>query len=381
MLLRLLTTLTALGALCGIGYYLLCLWGARMFLRDSKRKSIADFSPPVSILKPLRGTDPDIYEAFRSHCLLEYPEFEIIFGVSDPQDEAIELVHLLQREFPDRAIKLIVCEKLLGTNGKVSTLVQMLPHARYDYLIVNDSDIRVDADYLQRVMAPFADPRVGMVTCLYRGIAGKTVGSKLEAIGISTDFSAGVLAARVLEGVKFALGSTLAFPRKSLHQIGGFEPLVDYLADDFELGARIADLGQEVVISDVVVDHHLPDYDFNQFFHHQMRWARSTRDSRKWGYAGVVLTFGVPWAIAAVIFSGGHHWAWLLLGAALFLRLCMGIVVGRFILGDRQVTRDLYLIPLRDAVALAFWVCSFAGHTVHWRGDLFVLEDGKLRPA
>lgn len=364
-----------------MGYYVLCLWSARMFLRDSKRRNGAGFSPPVSILKPLRGTDPDIYEAFRSHCLLEYPEFEIIFGVGDPQDEAVELVHQLQREFPDRVIKLVVCEKLLGTNGKVSTLVQMLPYARHDYLIVNDSDIRVDPDYLQRVMAPFGDPEVGMVTCLYRGIAGKTLGSKLEAIGISTDFSAGVLAARVLEGVRFALGSTLAFPRKSLQQIGGFEPLVDYLADDFELGARIANLGREVVISDVVVDHHLPDYDFNQFFHHQMRWARSTRDSRKWGYAGVGLTFGVPWAIATVILSGGHHWAWLLLGVALVLRLLMGIAVGRLVLDDRQVTRDLYLIPLRDVVALAFWVCSFAGHTVHWRGDLFVLEDGKLRPA
>lgn len=352
-----------------------------MFLRDSKRRNGAGFSPPVSILKPLRGTDPDIYEAFRSHCLLEYPEFEIVFGVGDPQDEAVELVHQLQREFPDRVIKLVICEKLLGTNGKVSTLVQMLPYARHDYLIVNDSDIRVDPDYLQRVMAPFGDPEVGMVTCLYRGIAGKTLGSKLEAIGISTDFSAGVLAARVLEGVRFALGSTLAFPRKSLQQIGGFEPLVDYLADDFELGARIANLGREVVISDVVVDHHLPDYDFNQFFHHQMRWARSTRDSRKWGYAGVGLTFGVPWAIATVILSGGHHWAWLLLGVALVLRLLMGIAVGRLVLDDRQVTRDLYLIPLRDVVALAFWVCSFAGHTVHWRGDLFVLEDGKLRPA
>jgi len=380
-LLQILTTLAALGAVCGMGYYLLCLWSARVFLRDNKRKSIGSFSPPVSILKPLRGTDPNIYEAFRSHCLQEYPDFEIIFGVSDPQDEAIELVHQLQGEFPDRNIKLMVCEELLGTNGKVSTLAQMLPHARYDYLIVNDSDIRVDPDYLQRVMAPFEDPKVGMVTCLYRGIAGSTLGSKLEAIGISTDFSAGVLAARVLEGVRFALGSTLAFPRKSLEQIGGFEPLVDYLADDFELGARIADLGQEVIISDVVVDHHLPDYNFNQFFHHQMRWARSTRDSRKWGYAGVVLTFGVPWAIATVLFSGGHPWAWMLLGSALLLHFAVALTVGRFILGDRQATRDLYLIPLRDVVALAFWVCSFAGHTVHWRGDLFVLEDGKLRPA
>lgn len=375
------TTVAILGAFCGMGYYLLCLWSARLFMRDNNRQKAVAFTPPVSILKPLKGTDPDIYEAFHSHCVLDYPEYEIIFGVSDPADNAIELVHQLQREFPDLTIKLIVSEKLLGTNGKVSTLAQMLPHARFEHLIVNDSDIRVDPDYLRRVMAPFADRKVGMVTCLYRGIAGKTLGSKLEAIGISTDFSAGVLAARVLEGVKFGLGSTLAFPRQALEKIGGFEPLVDYLADDFELGFRIANLGQEVVISDVVVDHHLPDYTFNQFFHHQMRWARSTRDSRKWGYAGVVLTFGVPWAIATVLSSGGHPWAWALLGTALVIRALMALIVGRFILGDRQVTRDLWLIPVRDVVALVFWVVSFAGHTVLWRGDVFVLEDGKLRPA
>jgi ceramide glucosyltransferase len=384
MLLRLTQILTAIAALCafcGMGYYLLCLWSARVFIRDHSRETSSKFTPPISILKPLRGTDPEIYEAFRSHCLQDYPEYEIIFGVSDPKDDAIKLVHQLQNEFPERAINLIVAENLLGTNGKVSTLLQMVPESRFEHLIVNDSDIRVEPDYLRRVIAPFADQKVGMVTCLYRGIAGNTLGSKLEAIGISTDFSAGVLAARVLEGVRFGLGSTLAFTRDSLEKIGGFEPLVDYLADDFELGRRISNLGKEVVISDVVVDHHLPNYTFRQFFDHQMRWARSVRDSRKWGYAGVVLTFGVPWAIAAVVFSGGNPWTWALLGLAFLLRIAMALTVGRFILRDRQVVRDLWLIPVRDVVAIVFWAASFAGHTVLWRGDVFVLEDGKLRPA
>ncbi len=373
--------ITGLGAIAGCGYYVLCLWSARDFLRSARRRLAPGFTPPVSILKPLKGTDPDIYESFRSHCLQDYPEYELIFGVSDPDDPAVELVRRLQAEFPQRAVQLVVCPKVLGTNMKVSNLAQMLPHARYDHLIVNDSDIKVEPDYLRRVMAPFADEKVGMVTCLYRGIGGGTLGSKLESVGISTDFSAGVLAARVLEGIHFALGSTLAFPRRALQAIGGFEPLVDYLADDFELGARIAAAGFEVRLSDVVVDHHLPDYSLRSFILHQLRWARSTRDSRRWGYTGVVLTFGVPWALLAVLLSWGERWAWLLLAVALLLRFAMAFTVGVRILRDSQVLRFAYLLPLRDFVALLVWIASYGGHTVSWRGDLFVLKNGKLRPV
>jgi ceramide glucosyltransferase len=370
------------GAAAGIGYYLLCLVSARNFIRDTRRarSAASRWTRPVTILKPLRGTDPDIYQSFRSHCLQDYPEYELIFGVNDPDDPAVELVERLRAEFPQRNIRLMACPKVLGTNLKVSNLVQMLPQARYEHLIVNDSDIRVDPDYLRRVMREFADPQVGMVTCLYRGIAGKTLGSKLEGIGISTDFSAGVLAARQIEGIRFALGSTLAFPRKALDAIGGFEPLVDYLADDFELGARIAKAGFEVRLSDVVVDHHLPDYTLRGFLQHQLRWARSTRDSRRWGYTGVGLTFGLPWAILALLTSGGATWAWGLLAVAAALRLVMAMVVGRIILHDEDVPRLIALLLLRDVVAMMVWITSFTGHTVAWRGDKFILEKGKLRP-
>jgi ceramide glucosyltransferase len=377
-----LSFLITAGAVCGCGYYLLCLWSARNFLRDSRRApSLAPpFAPPISILKPLRGTDPDLYGSFRSHCLQDYPAYELVFGVSDPDDPAVALVERLQTEFPDRLIRLVVCPKVLGTNLKVSNLVQMLPQARHELLIVNDSDIRVDPDYLRRVAQEFADPHVGMVTCLYRGIAGNTLGSKLESIGISTDFSAGVLAARQVEGIRFALGSTLTFSRAVLDAIGGFEPLVDYLADDFQLGARIAKAGFEVRLSDVVVDHHLPDYGVRGFLQHQLRWARSTRDSRRWGYTGVGLTFGLPWALLALLLSGGAAWAWGVLAVAAALRLAMAIIVGRTILHDDDVPRLLALLPLRDLVAMMVWIASFAGHTVAWRGDEFILEKGKLRP-
>ena len=374
--------MAAAGAVCSCAYYLLCLWSARAFMRDSRRPPSAapTWTPPVSFLKPLRGADPDLYGSFRSHCLLDYPEYELIFGVSDPDDPAVKLVERLQAEFPKHNIRLLVCPKVLGTNLKVSNLVQMLPQARHEFLIVNDSDIRVDPDYLRRVVRDFADPRVGMVSCLYRGIAGKTLGSKLESVGISTDFSAGVLAARQIEGIRFALGSTLAFPRKALDAIGGFQPLVDYLADDYELGARIANAGFQVLLSDVVVDHHLPDYGVRGFLQHQLRWARSTRDSRRWGYTGVGLTFGLPWALLALLLSGGAAWAWGVLAVAAALRLTMAMIVGRKILHDDDVPRLLALLPLRDVVALAVWIASFAGHTVAWRGHEFILEKGKLRP-
>ena len=376
-----LAAITGVGAIAGCGYYLLCLWSARDFLRTVRPQVAASCTPPVSILKPLKGTDPGMYEGFRSHCLQDYPDYELIFGVNDPDDPAVELVRRLQQEFPHRAIELVVCPKVLGTNMKVSSLAQMLPRARFDHLIVNDSDINVEADYLRRVMAPFADERVGMVTCLYRGIAGRTLGSMLESVGISSDFTAGVLAARVLEGIHFALGSTLAFPRRALEAIGGFEPLVDYLADDFELGARIAAAGYEVRLSEVVVDHHLPDYSFRGFVQHQLRWARSTRDSRRWGYTGVVLTFGLPWAVLDVALSRGQRWSWAFLASALLLRFAMAAVVGLRVLRDRQLWRYVALLPLRDFAALLVWAASYAGHTVSWRGDLFVLKKGKLRPV
>jgi ceramide glucosyltransferase len=340
---------------------------------------LPDFAPPVSILKPLRGVDPGMYEAFRSHCLQDYPDFEFIFGVADAADPAVALVEQLQREFPQRRIKLVITPLVLGTNLKVSNLVQMLPHTGYDHLLVNDSDIRVAPDYLRRIMAPFADAKVGLVTSLYRGAASNTLGSKLEAVGISTDFTAGVLAARQLEGVRFALGSTLAFPRRSLDAIGGFEPIVDYLADDFELGNRIANQGREVIMSDVVVDTHLPAYDFGSYWDHQLRWARSTRDARKWGYLGVALTFGLPWALLAFAFSGAAAWAGVLLAVTFVVRIVMALLAGKRVLHDPQIPGDLWLLPLRDVLALIIWASSYAGHTIAWRGSLFILKNGKLK--
>jgi ceramide glucosyltransferase len=363
-------------------YYLLCIWSAWKFLRERKLAEGTGATPDmkgISILKPLKGTDPEIYESFRSHCLQDYPEYEIVFGVSDANDPAVESVKALQREFPGRRIQLVVSEKILGANVKVSNLAQMLGHARYSLLIVNDSDIRVEPDYLRRVTAPLSDPRVGMVTCLYRGVAGATLGSRLEALGISTDFCPSVLAARQLEGgIRFGLGSTLAFRRADLEKIGGFTSLVEYLADDYELGKRIAGLGLTVKLSEVVVETFLPSYRWREFFAHQLRWSRGVRDARTGGYLGLIFTFGFFWALVGLAASRGAIWAWCALALTLLLRFAIALAVGRRILHDRQILRDAWLIPFRDLIAVVVWIASLGGHTVTWRGDRFLLRNGKL---
>src|SRR5579864_766539 len=371
-----------LGCASSCLYYLLCLWSAVAFLRNRRAQTGAvrsDSLPGISILKPLKGVDPEIYESFRSHCLQDYPEYQIIFGVSDPEDPAVPSARQLQQEFPKRDIQLIVCREKLGANVKVSNLDQMMSAVRYRYLIVNDSDIRVEPDYLRRVTAPLADPSVGMVTCLYRGVASPTTGSRLESLGIGTDFCAGVLAAQLLDrGIRFGLGSTLAFRHADLNRLGGFVSLVDYLADDYELGCRIADLGLKVLLSDAVVETHLPAYDLRGFLSHQLRWARGVRDSRLGGYIGLVTTFGLMWGLLTVIAARGAAWAWAALGITLILRFAVAMIIGRSVLQDLQIPRLLWLLPVRDLIAVGVWIASFFGHTVTWRGDRFELKKGRL---
>jgi ceramide glucosyltransferase len=228
-------------------------------------------------------------------------------------------------------------------------------------------------------MAPLSDSRTGMVTCLYRGVAATTLGSRLESLGISTDFCPGVLVARQLEGgIRFGLGSTLAFRRAELEKLGGFRSIVDHLADDYELGKRIASLGLQVELSSVVVETHLPAYRFRDFFAHQLRWARGVRDARAGGYLGLVFTFGIPWALVALVASQGSPWSWATLASTLVLHLAVALLVGVSVLGDRQVLRDAWLIPLRDLIAAIVWFVSLTGDTVTWRGERFRLRDGKL---
>jgi ceramide glucosyltransferase len=375
------TTLLALAGLC---YYLVAMWSARDFQR-SLRRSQPGFHPPVSILKPVKGLDPEMYVSFASHCCQDYTgDYEILFGVSSMEDPAFAAIEQLRAEFPQQDIRLILCPEKRGANGKVSNLTQIFPHARYDYLLINDSDIKVSSRYLTRILAGFQMPqnpggRVGMVTAAYRGFASRTLGSRMEALGISTDFFAGVLISRKFEGgIHFGLGSTLAMSRQALEAAGGLLPLVDCLADDFELGLRIARAGFEVVLSGEVVETFLPAYTFRQFLEHQLRWARSIRDSRKLGYLGLIFTFGLPWAVANLIASGFSLVSVALLSVTLAARVALALTVGVGILNDGQVLRDLWLLLPRDVAALGIWVWSYASHNITWRGEEFQLKDGKL---
>lgn len=382
LLLRTLQTIAVLGCMSSSAYYLFCILAAAQFVRARKARSAAlpvHLLPGVTIFKPLKGTDPEMYESFRSHCLQDYPEYEIIFGVSDPNDPAIAITESLQQEFPDRVIRLIVCKDILGPNVKVSNLEQMAPSARYQHFVLNDSDIRVESDYLRRIVAPLVDQRVGLVTCLYRGVSAETLGSKLESLGISTDFSAGVLAAQRLErGLHFGLGSTLAFRKAELERIGGFKALVDFLADDYELGRRIRALGKEVVLSEVAVETHLPEYTLSGFLQHQLRWSRGVRDARPRGYVGLVSTFGIMWGLLAVIFGGAAPWTWAVLGTVLLLRTALAFVMCRAVLQDEEGVERLWLVPIRDLIGVGIWIASFTGHSVTWRGDRFTLKQGRL---
>jgi ceramide glucosyltransferase len=242
----------------------------------------------------------------------------------------------------------------------------------------------VSRRYLQNVMSAFNPVnrpvrRVGMVTTLYRGKAHQTVGSRMEALGISTDFIAGVLTARQLEhGLRFALGATLAISQEALDAIGGLEPLVDYLADDYELGARVWAKGFQVALSPEVVETYAPPYTFPQFLDHQTRWSRSTRDSRRFGYAGLLFTYGLPWALLNVVACGASLASLALLSLVLLARVALALAVGVGVLNDVQVLRDLWLIVPRDLLALGLWAWSYAGDTVAWRGQRFMLKDGKL---
>ena len=383
--------LTTVLTVAGMGYFAAALVAARVFVA-ARRAPLAAFAPGVSILKSLKGLDPAMLEAFRSHCRQSYAgEYELLFGVSSLDDPAAAAVEQLKQEFPGHAIRLVECPLRLGTNGKVSTLVQLEPEAGYDFLLINDSDITVSPRYQERVMGCFAPlsesahndaarKETGLVTALYRGRAHGTLPSRLEALGIATDFQAGVLLSRMIEGgLHYGLGSTLAVSRAALAKIGGLATLVDHLADDYELGARVDRAGYRVALSAEVVETAIPAYAWRGFVDHQLRWARTVRDARPWGYAGLIFTHGLAWALLNLVASGVSPLSLWLLGLSFFLRLTLAMTVGARVLGDHQVLPSLWLLPMRDLVAMGVWAFGFAGNTIVWRGQRFELKDGRLR--
>jgi ceramide glucosyltransferase len=380
---------TTVLAVAGMGYYLFAIIAARVYIA-ARRAPLPPFAPGVSIFKSLKGLDPGMLDAFRSHCRQTYAGgYEMLFGVSSLDDPAVPAVQQLQSEFPERTIRLIECPARLGMNGKVSTLAQLMPQARCEYILVNDSDITVSSRYLERVMThfapvapqPYAQPPkpVGLATALYRGRAHETLGSRLESLGIATDFMPSVLVARMIEGgLRYGLGSTLAVSREALAKIGGFEALVDHLADDYELGERIYKAGYRVALSAEVVETSVPAYSWRSFCDHQLRWLRTVRDARPGGYAGLLFTHGFTLAIINLIASGISPLSLWLLALCFFLRIALAMTVGAEVLGDHQVLPSLLLLPPRDLVATGLWIAGFAGNTIVWRGERFTVKGGKL---
>jgi ceramide glucosyltransferase len=363
-------------------YYAVAIVAAGKFFRR-KTERPGDFFPPVSILKPIRGLDRDAYENFASFCRQDYPEFEILFCVSDWQEPALPVLRQLIADFPKQKIKVFVGADPLGASDKVNKLCRMTREARNEILVVSDSDVRVEPGFLAAVAAPFADPRVGGVTCLYRGLTDDSLPANLEALGNSADFAPGVLVAWMFGGrrLDFMLGAVMAARKKDLAEIGGFESLVDYFCDDYELGNRIAGRGRRIELIRLPVDIVYPHESLGEAFHHQIRWNLSVRFSRPGGHFGLLFTHGLPWAILGLVLARSWAATFFFVGGYALLRYEVALGTAARGMRDPLVRRKLWMLPLRDAFAFIVWVASFFRQTIRWRDRQFYVREKRLVPV
>jgi len=360
-------------------YQLVQIAAARRFLARS-RPARNGHTPPLTILKPLKGPGLELAANLETFCRQDYPEYQIVFGVEDPSDPAVEIVRSLMRRFPDRDITLSVGHEE-GTNRKVASLVHMMRHARHDVLVLSDADIRVRPDYLRTLAAPLADPAVGLTTCLYRGRAVLGLPSLVESLFINTDFLPMVLMAQWVQRFRYAYGASTAFRREALDEIGGFDALRDHLADDYLLGNRIADAGWRLLLLPYLVETVLDSRTMNDVWRHQLRWARTYRVCQPFGWFVSLVIHTMLWGVAAVFATGGSVVGWIALLAAVTARLSsLRVILG--MLGDTATVRDLWLVPMKDLAYSAVWVASWLGRDVVWSGQrLRVLPDGRMIPV
>ena len=363
----------ALPALAAGAYYLLAMVAAARWPRSGPHGQQSERPPEaISILKPVHGRDPRFYDAIRSHAAQDFPQFEILFGVSDPQDPAIADIARLRREFPAVPIALHVVATD-APNIKAGVLAELARHARHPVLLVNDADIRVERGYLWDIARELAEPSTGLVTCLYRAAADSWP-ARLEALGIATEFAPSVLVARLLGVAEFALGSTMALRAATLREIGGFETIAGYLADDYQLGRHVSGRGYRIRFARAVVETNLGAQDWGGMWRHQVRWARTIRVSRFSGYCGYGITHATVWALLA--FAAG---AWGAGVAALALRMAAGVWIARGVLRDRPSFKAFWLIPVRDLIGFAIWILGLFGKSVEWRGQRLRLHpDGRI---
>ena len=368
-------------ALAPFGYYIVAIVAARRFFAGRATSLPNEFTPPVSILKPIYGLDRETYENYASFCRQDYPEFEILFCVSDDRDPAVPVIEKIIADFPERPIHLLVGSEPLGASDKVNKLCRMAREARHEILIVTDSDVRVEPGFLRAIVSPFRNPEVGGVTCLYRGLTDGSFAAGLEAMGNSTDFAAGVLVTWLGGAIDFMLGAVMATTKKNLAEIGGFESLVDYFCDDFELGNRIAKKGRHIELSKFPVSIVYPRETLAEAFRHQVRWNLSIRYSRAAGHLGLIFTQGLPWTILAALIAPSAPIALAYVAAYAVLRSEMARTVGVWGMQDRTLRVKLTLLPVRDAFAFLVWLASFFPQRIRWRDKEFYVRNRRLVPV
>ena len=374
------------GVFTSTGYLLLLLTAAASFRSGSPRRraggqfpSGLEQPPAATMMKPLCGLEPRLEENLTSFFLQDHPQFEILFGTRDASDPALEVVRRLCARYPQVKVRVVYSGQPDKPNAKVCTLREMFAQASYEYVVISDSDVGVEPDYLRRVVAPLLDEANGLVMCLYRGVATGGFWSELEALGMSVEMTAGVLAASRIGAIDFALGPTMATRRSVVASVGGIAALADYCADDYVLGNLVAKSGRKVVISDAVIDHYVVNRSFKCSMLHQMRWMMSTRFSIPTGHAISVLGFAMPFGVLAAIagyFSGHVALAVGLLGWTLVNRMAMAIAVGWGVVRDQRALSYCWLYPLRDLMGFGFWLASYIGDTVDWRGEKYRLVAG-----
>ena len=331
---------------------------------------------PISILKPLAGIDDGLEDNLRTFFEQDYADFEILFAVRTPDDPAIAVAERLRARYPGVPSRLIVTGEPPYPNAKVYSLDRMLAVARHDLLVMSDSDIRVTPEMLAVIAAEFQDAKLGLATCPYRAVPGRSFWNTLEALGLNTEFIGGVLVARLLDGMKFALGPTIAARRATLAGIGGFDAVKDFLAEDFVMGNLAAARGDGVILSSYVIEHHIGAQTLAANLRHRLRWNRSTRRSRPAGYAGQLFTNPLP--LALLLWAVKPEW-WPAAAAAVFLRAAAGWAAAGYVLRDPLTARLFFLVPLQDLLSFAMWLAGFFGNTILWRGRKYYLQaDGRF---
>ncbi|MBV8113572.1 MAG: bacteriohopanetetrol glucosamine biosynthesis glycosyltransferase HpnI [Silvibacterium sp.] len=369
-----------LGLLSSTAFTILVLIGVRRFMARPPGAK-AEFLPPVSLFKPLHGAEPNLEAHLETFFRQDYPEYEILFGARVSTDPGLETARRVAARYPEIPVKFVLTGEPWYVNAKVSTLEMMERAASHDIFIVSDSDVRVTPDYIREVVAPFADEKVGGVTCLYRGVADQGLWSRLEAAGMSVEMSAGVLVADLMEGMQFMLGPTMAVRRNCVRDIGGFGMLGAYCADDFVLGNAIVAKGHTVVLSRHVINHIVLNTSFADSQKHQIRWMKSTRFSRPKGHFGTCLTFSVPFGLISALAAAVLRHPLLglgLLGYSVLSRLLLAFVVGGLVVRDRNLLRTAILFPLRDLLGFIYWAASYGSSEIVWRNQIYRLAPGGL---